>query len=166
MNIVHLVAEYWPFARTGGLAEAVRGIATHQARAGMKTSVFMPLYRVARERTGELRHCCEVTVPLGGAVHTCRILRKAEEPDGPVTYFVDHPGAFDRAGIYGEGGGDYPDNHLRFALFARAVLEWQAEHSSAVGRTNLFPRHFEAAWHSAHGILSAAWGACGNFTPP
>jgi len=123
MNIIHLVAEYWPFARTGGLAEAVRGIATHQARHGMKTSVFMPLYRVARERTGELKFCCEVTVPMGGGRHTCRIMRKAEEPDGPVTYFVDHPGAFDRPGIYGEEGGDYPDNHLRFALFARAVLE-------------------------------------------
>jgi starch synthase len=36
---------------------------------------------------------------------------------------VDHPDAFDRQGIYGEGGHDYPDNHFRFALFARAVLE-------------------------------------------
>lgn len=26
--VVHLTAEYWPFARTGGLAEAVRGLAT------------------------------------------------------------------------------------------------------------------------------------------
>jgi starch synthase len=123
MNVVHLVAEYWPFARTGGLAEAVRGIATHQARHGMETSVFMPLYRVARERAPELQLCCEVTVPMGGATHTCRIMREVAPPDAPVTYFVDHPGAFDRAGIYGEGGEDYPDNHLRFALFTRAVLE-------------------------------------------
>jgi len=123
MNIVHLVAEYWPFARTGGLAEAVRGIASHQARQGMKTSVFMPLYRVARERAGELEFSCEVTVPLGGDTHTCRIMKRDVPPDGPTTYFVDHPRAFDRAGIYGEGGGDYPDNHLRFALFVRAVLE-------------------------------------------
>ncbi|MDP2957566.1 MAG: glycogen/starch synthase [Longimicrobiales bacterium] len=123
MNIVHLVAEYWPFARTGGLAEAVRGIARHQAMHGMKTSVFMPLYRVARGRVSELQLCCEVTVPLAGGMQTCRIMKEVVVPGGPVTYFVDHPGAFDRAGIYGEGGGDYPDNHLRFALFVRAVLE-------------------------------------------
>jgi starch synthase len=123
MNIVHLVAEYWPFARTGGLAEAVRGIATHQARHGMKTSVFMPLYRVARERAGDLKLCCEVSVPMGGGMHTCRIMGRADADGGPTSFFVDHPRAFDRPGIYGEGGGDYGDNHIRFALFARAVME-------------------------------------------
>lgn len=123
MNVVHLVAEYWPYARTGGLAEAVRGIATHQASHGIPTKVFMPLYRVVQQKTEGLELCCEVTVPLAGARHTCRILRKVDSPDGAMTYFVDYPPAFDRAGIYGENGGDYADNHLRFALFARAVLE-------------------------------------------
>ena len=33
-TIVHITAEYYPFARTGGLAEAVAGLATYQARAG------------------------------------------------------------------------------------------------------------------------------------
>jgi len=126
VNVVHLVAEYWPYARTGGLAEAVRGIANHQAShdATTTTSVFMPLYRVARRRAPDLKLCCEVTVPLRHGEETCRILcRSATAPDGPVTYFVDHPDFFDREGIYGEGGQDYQDNHLRFALFARAVLE-------------------------------------------
>ena len=49
--------------------------------------------------------------------------RTETEPGTPTTWFVDHPAAFDRDGIYGEGGGDYPDNPQRFALFARAVLE-------------------------------------------
>ena len=124
MNVVHLAAEYWPFARTGGLAEAVRGIATHQALHDTPTSVFMPLYRVARERARELVQACDdVVVPMGIGPQRCRILKKVDAPDGATTYFVDHPGAFDRPGIYGENGGDYADNHLRFALFARAVLE-------------------------------------------
>ena len=124
MHVVHLVAEYWPFARTGGLAEAVRGIATHQALHGTTTSVFMPLYRVARERAPELVPACEdVIVPMGIGPQRCRILKKADAPDGATTYFVDHPASFDRSGIYGEGGGDYGDNHIRFAIFARAVLE-------------------------------------------
>ena len=31
---------------------------------------------------------------------------------------------FDRDGLYGEGGQDYPDNAERFAFFCRAALEW------------------------------------------
>ncbi len=123
LNIVHVVAEYWPYARTGGLAEAVRGIATHQARSGTRTCVFMPLYRTARARAGELEAVCEVVVPLGIGPQSCRILAAPDSADGARVYFVEHDAAFDRDGIYGEDGGDYPDNHLRFALFVRAVLE-------------------------------------------
>jgi starch synthase len=123
MSIVHLVAEYWPYARTGGLAEAVRGIATHQANSGTPTSVFMPLYRIARERAGRLEPACEVTVPLGIGPQKCRIMVAPDRKEAAKVYFVEHDGAFDRGGIYGEDGGDYSDNHLRFALFSRAVLE-------------------------------------------
>lgn len=123
MQVVHLVAEYWPYARTGGLAEAVRGIATHQAGHGINTHVFVPLYRVARERAGELEEFCTVTVPLAGEERECTIFRSESGPSAPTTWFVDHPTAFDRDGIYGEGGRDYGDNPQRFALFARAVLE-------------------------------------------
>jgi starch synthase len=37
---------------------------------------------------------------------------------------VDHPGYFDRPGLYGEGGRDYEDNLERFAFFCRAALGW------------------------------------------
>src|SRR3989475_3970509 len=45
VGVVHLTAEYWPFARTGGLGEAVSGLATTQAAAGHPTTVVMPLDR-------------------------------------------------------------------------------------------------------------------------
>src|SRR5437879_12695789 len=47
-GVAHLTAEYWPFARTGGLGEAVSGLATCQAAAGLPTTVFMPLYQIVR----------------------------------------------------------------------------------------------------------------------
>src|SRR5437764_8195359 len=37
-------------------------------------------------------------------------------------YLVDCPALYDRKGLYGEAGADYPDNHIRFAVFARAAL--------------------------------------------
>ena len=36
---------------------------------------------------------------------------------------MDHPPAFDRAGLYGDAGADYPDNAWRFALLGRTALE-------------------------------------------
>ncbi len=86
MRVVHLVAEYWPYARTGGLAEAVRGIATHQAAHGISTHVFMPLYRVARERAGALEECARVRVPVAGKERECVILRTETEPGTPTSH--------------------------------------------------------------------------------
>jgi starch synthase len=37
-------------------------------------------------------------------------------------YLVDCPPLFYRKGFYGESGVDYPDNHIRFAVFCRAAL--------------------------------------------
>ncbi len=37
-------------------------------------------------------------------------------------YFVDCPPLYDRKGLYGDAAGDYPDNHIRFAVLARAAL--------------------------------------------
>src|SRR5256884_6655409 len=58
IGVAHLTAEYWPFARTGGLGEAVSGLATLPGAAGPSTTVLIPLYQLLRattpppERTG------------------------------------------------------------------------------------------------------------------
>ena len=52
-RVLHLTAELWPFARTGGLGQAVADLADHQAASGMETHVVLPLYREAREHAGK-----------------------------------------------------------------------------------------------------------------
>src|SRR2546423_8659767 len=47
--VVHLVPELSPYARTGGLGEAVSSLAKHQAASGIPVTVFMPLYGVIRD---------------------------------------------------------------------------------------------------------------------
>jgi starch synthase len=124
IGVVHLVAEFWPFARTGGLAEAVRGMAEHQARVGIRTAVFMPFYGEVRERHPELRPFGEpFRFRLGSRAEEGRLFHLPDPAGGPEVYFVEHGGYFDRAGIYANGGTDYPDNHLRFGFYCRAVLE-------------------------------------------
>src|SRR6058998_1894684 len=66
IGVTHLTAEYWPFARTGGLGEAVSGLATVQAAAGHPTTVVMPLYQRVRETTSTLeRTATSLAIPLG-----------------------------------------------------------------------------------------------------
>jgi len=123
LAVVHLVAEYWPYARTGGLAEAVRGIATFQAMSGTPVTVFMPLYRSVREAHPELRPVRDpYPVRVGSVVEQARVYAPVGPRTNPRVLFVDCPAFFDRGGIYGEDGADFPDNPVRFAFYCLAAL--------------------------------------------
>lgn len=123
MNIVHLVAEYWPYARSGGLAEAVRGIATFQARSGHNTISILPLYQNIRQAYPDLVQVGDVfEVPFGPTRAKARLMERSDPEPGPRVLFLDQPALYDRPGLYGEGGGGYSDNHIRFGFFARAAL--------------------------------------------
>ena len=131
-GVVHVVAEYWPFARTGGLAEAVRGLATYQANQGVPCSVVLPLHRSAREAAGRLVPVGDpFAVQIGPRREVGRLWRLPHKRGAPHVYFIDHPDYFDRPGIYGGADGDYPDNPQRFAFFSRAVIECLPEFGKA-----------------------------------
>lgn len=84
----------------------------------------MPLYRVIRDVAKNLVQIGGTTnVYVGPRTEQVRFFLDADVKSGPTVVFVDHPGYFDRKGIYVEGGADYPDNPRRFALFTRAALE-------------------------------------------
>lgn len=143
-TVVHLASEYWPYARTGGLAEAVRGIARHQAAAGARAFAFMPLYAAVRERFPELEPRGDAyDVTVGPRTGPARIYQNPEGGDNPRILFVEHDGYFGRQGLYGHGHGDYADNHIRFAFFCRAVLDKLPEISP--GATTIHAHD----WHTA-----------------
>ena len=143
-TVAHLATEYWPYARSGGLAEAVRGIATYQARAGRQVLVFMPLYRKVRGGFPSLQPCGDAfEIPTGRGPELARIyMDGAAPPEGVRVFFVEHDGYFDRPGIYGEEH-DYADNHARFSFFCRAVLEYMPK--VVEGPALLHPHD----WHTA-----------------
>ena len=123
VGVAHLTAECWPFARTGGLGEAVSGLATVQAAAGHPTTVVMPLYQLVRETTPSLERTGQpLTVTFGGHIEHAWLYRTPPTAAGPQVFFIEHPDFFDRAGIYGDNGADYPDNARRFAFFCLAAL--------------------------------------------
>jgi len=124
VTVVHLAAEYFPYARTGGLAEAVAGLARFQVSAGVRTLALMPLHAAAREVAGPLEPVGDpFEVRLGPRRETARLLREVTPRSGARIHFIEHPGFFDRERLYGDQHGDYPDNPERFAFFARAALQ-------------------------------------------
>jgi len=142
--VVHLAAEYHGYARTGGLAEAVAGLANSQARAGERVFVFLPLYASVREAVARLPLLAPPhRMTMGPLEDDVRFYGDGARADAPRVIFVDVPSCFDRPGLYGDGLGDYPDNHLRFALFARAALHGIAQ---LVPGPRLLHAH---DWHAA-----------------
>ncbi|HXE58678.1 MAG TPA: glycogen synthase [Gemmatimonadales bacterium] len=128
VTVVHLVAELAPYARTGGLGEAVASLASFQAKSGLDTVIVMPLYRAVRAAAPDLEPVGDsFDVPVGARVEEARLFRVADRRiadarRSPRLYFVEHVEFFNRGGLYGENGLDYPDNARRYAFFVLAAL--------------------------------------------
>src|SRR5256885_17151965 len=60
--------------------------------------------------------------PVGSRMEPADVVRVPGAPVPTVLLRADQ--YFDRDGLYGEGGRDWPDNAERFAFFCRAALEW------------------------------------------
>ncbi len=111
-------SEAAPLARTGGLGDVVGALPSSLQTVGDSAAVVIPRYGSIDLR-GARRVYDRLAVYLGPALYTVSIYQStAEYP----LYMVDCPPLYERAGLYGESGADYPDNHIRFAVFCRAAL--------------------------------------------
>lgn len=117
MNVLFVAAEVAPYVKTGGLADVAGALPAALQDAGHAVRVLTPRYRELRERgvpvTGPV---AASFLPIGERAEEQRVWRAADSAV-PV-YFLDIPAAFERRAIYGE-----PDDHRRFILFARGVMD-------------------------------------------
>lgn len=106
MRILFVTAEYSPLARTGGLGDAVAGLAEALARSGLEVQVALPRYRAL----------LDVGVPAGDGVW-------AAERNGVEVRLVDDAESFDRpGGLYGPAPGEeFTDSWRRWGRFAVAA---------------------------------------------
>lgn len=121
-GVVHISAECWPFARTGGLGEAVSTLASHHAAAGVPTTVVMPLYRQLAERLYDRERVADLGCRVDGRIERVGLWRATSGACSHRAFFIDHPLFSERRELYGEDGEDYADNAQRFALFCMAAL--------------------------------------------
>jgi starch synthase len=121
LHVAYAVSEMVPYMKTGGLADVAAALPKALGRLGHRVTVFLPRYGGIPFPPGE--HVGFAHVPVDGEARRAGFFRRAHAP-GVEVVFVEHPPFFDRPAPYGEDNRDYPDNALRFAFFARAVVEY------------------------------------------
>ena len=133
MKILLASSEVHPFSKTGGLADMVGALGKALAHAGHEARIVTPLYRGIREKFPAMRRMdWQFNVSLGTKWEQGNLWLLEIEKNLTV-YFVEHPGFFDRAGIYFENNISYADNNARFVFFSKCVahlaryLPWRTD---------------------------------------
>jgi starch synthase len=127
LRVLLVASECHPLAKTGGLGDAVAGLAKALVRRGHEVRVVLPLYgfldpaRLRALPAGSLR------VAMGTGDEGAALWNATLEGSLEVT-LLEHRHFFDRPGIYGEPGGD---DAWRFAFLSRAAIQLAVEAPAA-----------------------------------
>jgi len=156
-RILMVSSEVESLARTGGLGDVVEALSLSLARQGAEVLVVTPRYGVTRMPRTTHPWASQVPVRVGWGDGGMRRVSVIELETSRFACggsrricLVDDPSLFAREGIYGDGGGEYGDNALRFAVMSRASLEIAA-HSWPSGPDVIHAHD----WHAALVILYA-----------
>ena len=133
MKILLASSEVHPFSKTGGLADMVGALGRALVNAGHEAVIVTPLYRGIREKFPAMRRVdWEFDLPLGKRQVQAGLWELNRDSEAKI-YFIDHPGYFQRNGIYLENNISYADNAERYIFFSKCVvnlaryLPWHAE---------------------------------------
>ena len=122
LSVLMVASEAQPYAKTGGLADVAGALPDALARLGHAVTLVMPRYREVGPVGRAGRY---VTVTMGERSFDVGLVEVVHGPRQRVV-FVECDELYDREGIYGAAGHDHPDNAVRFAVLARASLEYAA----------------------------------------
>jgi starch synthase len=122
MRICFVASEIAPLAKTGGLADVASALPQYLHSQGHELLLFMPLYSsigTAAVNATAIDTVQDVELRLGPHTYWFSLLKGTLPNNSVPVYLVHCPAAFDRASLYTSG----PDEHLRFLVLQRAVLE-------------------------------------------
>ena len=124
MKILMVTSEAVPFAKTGGLADAVSALSIALTELGHDVRIILPrYYKIDREKLELLPEPMSVHCGFGEvwtAVYKSVLPGKTPVP----VYFIDHEQLFGRDGIYGTPQEtDFHDNPERFTLLSQSAFQ-------------------------------------------
>ena len=128
LKILFVSSECAPYAKTGGLSDAVAGLAKALIAAGHDVRVVIPLYAAIDRIRYKLQSDGSSCVHMGKGEEQWVGVHSATLEDMVPVWFVECDRYFGRPGYYDFGGHEYGDNGFRFALFSKAALQVCKDH--------------------------------------
>ena len=123
MKVLMISSEAVPFAKTGGLADAVPALADAMKRLRHDVRVIMPrYYRIDRDGMEQIPE--PLGVPMGREEMWCTVLKTTLPGSDVPVYMLDREDLYGREGLYGpDGSSSWPDNALRYAFLSTAAFQ-------------------------------------------
>ncbi|MBP5588544.1 MAG: glycogen synthase [Treponema sp.] len=124
MKILMVSAEAVPFAKTGGLADAVSALAITLTNMGHDVKIVMPrYYKIDRNKLKLLDG--PMGIPVGGGEAWTAVYEASMPQEEKLkVYFIDHEQAFGRDGVYGTPSEtDFHDNPFRFSILCHGAFQ-------------------------------------------
>lgn len=119
MRIAFLCSEYEGLIKTGGLADATRGLAHALQAQGHQVEVILPRYASLYHQPLDASWQ-SLYFQLGYQSFGCAVRHLTV--DGIAVSLIEHHDFFQRERPYDDGYFPYADNSLRFATFCKAAL--------------------------------------------
>jgi starch synthase len=141
MRIIHIAAEFAPFAKAGGLGEVVTGLCRQLTREYEEVEIILPKYSFIPSHLLQNLNKEKFEFPCmeKGRFHANTMWSAQAENCRLYLLETDHPdGYFERPHIYG-----YPDDLARFIYFSKAALEYLKVRGEEIDILHLHE------WHTA-----------------
>ena len=123
MKILMVSSEVAPYAKTGGMADAVGDLGRVLYKQGHDVRFAIPHYKSVSPHFEEVNvETIPCDVRIGSLHETAEWHWGQKSTDRCPVYSLKHQEYFERADLYGDLRGDYEDNALRFGFFCYAVL--------------------------------------------
>lgn len=128
MDVLHISAECYPAAKTGGLGDVVGALPLYLGKAGAPAGVAIPKYGLKWINEHRFTPIYRGAVRLHNYYVPFQIEQEADNSLGFPLFVVNIPGKFDRPGIYADPSGQtYGDEVERYLCFQQAILQWIAQ---------------------------------------
>lgn len=143
LKILAVTSEAYPLAKTGGLGDAISGMARAYDKQGGDLTLLLPAYRGVIDQVQNAREVAPLRGLPGGEA---TLISAYCDALGLPVLLLKNDALFDRDNLYvDENGQEYEDNPVRFAALAHAATR------IAAGHTPLPAPHVVHAndWHAA-----------------